>query len=766
MKKLLFVLFLAALGGSIGVYVWWSHSTRRPTFRTTQVTRNNLLTSVSATGSVEPMEIIDVGAQIVGIIKKFGPDADRPGKSIDYRSHVKQGAMLAQLDDLPHRAEQKKAIATVNLAKGELARARARLKQADSEFHRAEKLRDTNSASEYETAVANFDMAQADISTAEAKLEQSLAMQEQAEINLAYTIIKSPVDGVVIDRRVNVGQTVVAGLNAPSLFLMAKDLSCMLVWSAVNEADIGDIHVGQSVRFKVDAYRDRTFTGKVSQIRLNASMLQNVVTYGVVVDVDNRDGILLPYMTARLQFEVARRSNVVLVSNQALRWRPTWDEVSPSIRDDLKAQLAGKPRAEDDPDASGEESEEKVDLGSPTVWTLAEDGFVRPIKVQIGLSDGIDTEITSANLEPGATVVINVVREAKADFVRVSFCKSRRSKTVESPGMALIELSHICKTYRLGDVDLPVLRDVSLTIERGEFVALMGASGSGKTTPHEPAGVHGPGHVGFLSFRGRRGNASLRDAVGATSRESHRFRLPEFQSASPRHGLGQRAHAGRLLDGRVFPSPGTAAEPGTVGHGGVGGAAGPLAQHALRRRTTTRGHRPLAGQPAHHAVGRQADGQFGFADGQGDSPTVPPLERGERDHAAPGDPRRRGGPSRGPGDSHFRRADPGGFSRAGAVARGGCGGPSSPCQAARAPCSAHAARRCRRNADHAAGAATQHHAYDPDDAGCHHRRRCRHRHDGDQPRGVEGDPGHCHQHGRQHGGGDPRRPAARIAAVR
>lgn len=417
MKKLLFVLFLAALGGGIGFYVWWSHSTRRPTFRTTQVKRNNLLTSVSATGSVEPMEIIDVGAQIVGIIKKFGPDAERPGKSIDYRSHVKQGAMLAQLDDLPHRAEQKKAMATVKLAQGELGRTRARLKQAQSEFHRAEKLRDTNSASEYENAVANFDIAQAEVATAEAKLEQAQAAQEQSEINLAFTVIKSPVDGVVIDRRVNVGQTVVAGLNAPSLFLMAKDLSRMLVWAAVNEADIGDIHVGQIVHFKVDAFRDRMFTGKVSQIRLNASMLQNVVTYGVVVDVDNSDGTLLPYMTARLQFEVARRSNVVLVSNQALRWRPTWNEISPSIRAELKTQLAGKTRAEEDADAAGEESDDKVDLGSTAVWTLDEDGFVRPIQVQTGLSDGIDTEITGGKLAPGDTVVVNVVHEAKADFV-------------------------------------------------------------------------------------------------------------------------------------------------------------------------------------------------------------------------------------------------------------------------------------------------------------------------------------------------------------
>ena len=140
---------------------------------------------------------------------------------------------------------------------------------------------------------------------AEAKLDQAKIAAKQAEINLTYTTIPSPIDGIVIDRRVNVGQTVVAGMNAPSLFLLAKDLSHMRVWAAVNEADIGEIKVGQKVTFTVDAYRDRTFTGKVSQIRLTPVSSTNVVTYGVMVDVDNADGKLLPYMTAKLQFEVA-----------------------------------------------------------------------------------------------------------------------------------------------------------------------------------------------------------------------------------------------------------------------------------------------------------------------------------------------------------------------------------------------------------------------------------------------------------------------------
>ncbi len=153
-------------------------------------------------------------------------------------------------------------------------------------------------------------MAKAELAMAEAKLEQAEDRRRSRPRSIWPTPpSRSPIDGMVIDRRVNVGQTVVAGMNAPSLFLLANDLGHMLVWAAVNEADIGDVKVGQTVTFKVDAYRDRTFSGKVSQIRLNASLQQSVVTYGVVVDVDNADGKLLPYMTAKLQFEVARRPN-------------------------------------------------------------------------------------------------------------------------------------------------------------------------------------------------------------------------------------------------------------------------------------------------------------------------------------------------------------------------------------------------------------------------------------------------------------------------
>lgn len=401
-------------------YGWHGGTSSQAKFRTLPVMRGELFIGVTATGTVEPVEIIDVGAQIVGSIRSFGPDPDREGKTIDFRSRVKKGAILAQLDDSPHRAEWDKAKANLKLAEAELSHYQAKLRQAKRDMARAEELRDTDSVADYENAVSSLDVARADLTMAEAKWEQAKIATKQAEINLNYTIIRSPVDGVVIDRRVNVGQTVVAGMNAPSLFLLAKDLRRMLVWAAVNEADIGDIRIGQKVTFKVDAYRDRTFDGKVSQIRLNAGITQNVVSYGVVVDVDNHEGLLLPYMTAKLQFEVARHPNVMLVPNQALRWQPTWDQITPSAREGLtRPEATSKTPVEQHVEnaAAQADTEPKVETKSPTVWTLADDGLVRPVAVKTGLTDNMVTEITGGRVKPGDPVIVGTTREAQLDFV-------------------------------------------------------------------------------------------------------------------------------------------------------------------------------------------------------------------------------------------------------------------------------------------------------------------------------------------------------------
>jgi HlyD family secretion protein len=418
MKKTTTFVLAAAILGLVGAHYWRTSSDGRPKFRTQDVMRGELFIGVTATGNVEPVEIVDVGAQIVGIVKSFGPDLDKPNKTIDFNSRVEKGAVLAQLDDVPHQAELNKAKIQLNLAEAELRRFRAKEKLADQAFRRATELRDTDAQSkaEYESAVAENEVTKAEAAMAAARLEQAKVAVKQAETHLGYTTIRSPVDGVVIDRRVNVGQTVVAGMSAPSLFLLAKDLRRMLVWAAVNDADIGQVKIGQKVAFKVDSYRDQTFSGTVSQIRLNASMASSVVMYGVVVDVDNSDGKLLPYMTAKLQFEVARRTGAILVPNQALRWRPIWSDISPAARANLKRPEAGASPTEQADDAA-EEEEPKVDVGSPTVWRVAADGLLRPVAVKVGQTDGMVTEITGGELEPGDAVVVGAMRQAKADFV-------------------------------------------------------------------------------------------------------------------------------------------------------------------------------------------------------------------------------------------------------------------------------------------------------------------------------------------------------------
>lgn len=400
---LILVMVVAAVGG-----VWYvnSNDDKRPEFRTLPAQRGDLLLAVSATGTVEPVEVIDVGAQIVGRVKAFGPDPNQPGKVIDFGSHVKAGAILALLDDSPYLADVEKAKANLKLAQANAQRAQAQLTQVAADFKRAKTLRDTNSESDYDRAFAQNEMAKADVAVSDAQVEQAQIALQQAQINLSYATIGAPIDGIVIDRRVNVGQTVVAGLNAPSLFLLARDLSRLQVWAGVNEADIGEIRIGQKVNFRVDAYREQSFNGKVSQIRLNAGMSNNVVTYGVVVDIDNSDGALLPYMTANLQFEVARKSNVILVANQALRWQPSWDEITPAER----GRFPEPPR-----DKNRESS--TVETTDPTVWILADDGLVRPVTVKTGLTDGMSTEIADDSIAEGDTIVVGKARKAKRDFV-------------------------------------------------------------------------------------------------------------------------------------------------------------------------------------------------------------------------------------------------------------------------------------------------------------------------------------------------------------
>jgi HlyD family secretion protein len=408
MKKLLFVIGLLWAGGSAGLWYWSELRNQRIEYRGVAIRRGNLLATVSATGTVEPEAVVDVGAQIAGVIERFGTDPRDPTKPISYGSPVAEGTVLAHLADALFKARVDQARASLGKSEADVLQARAKLQQAERDYERAKRLktRDQISPLEYDSALAAFETARASQALAESSVALATANLEEASVNLGYTTIRSPVKGVILDRRVNIGQTVVASLNAHSLFLIAKDLSNLEIWSSVNETDIGSIHEGQKVRFTVASLPRETFEGKVSQIRLNASMAQNVVTYTVVISVDNSAGRILPYLTARLQFEVEAREGVLLVPNGALRWQPRVQNVVPEAREAYS--LALRHRAPEKGETGHSDSPSEHEPGG-VLW-IRQGDFVRPVKVSVGLSDGISTEILGGGLKEGEQIVVGVNR--------------------------------------------------------------------------------------------------------------------------------------------------------------------------------------------------------------------------------------------------------------------------------------------------------------------------------------------------------------------
>ncbi len=456
-RVIVWVIAAAAVGVG-GLYGYW-HLTAAPerSYRTAPVKRGDIVSTINATGTVEPEETVDIGAQVAGQINTFGKDKD--GKQIDYGSVVDANTMLAEIDASLYESDLAQAKAQLEVdragviksqadleqlkakleqaqadqeqakgklvqvtadteqskgrvdqaesdleqfkgklaeAQGNLEQAKAKYEQAQRDWDRAQKIGPSDALSQeaYDTYKGTYETTRASITSAQAVVAQSqsniisqksviaqaqsnlasgkaMISQAQSSIvslnavisqakanvasgdatikqaqstvvhddavvlraqqNLGYCTIKSPVKGVIIDRRVNIGQTVVSSLNTPSLFLLAKDLNKMQVWVSVNEADIGHIHPGQPVTFTTDAFGAQIFQGAVRKIRLNATMTQNVVTFTVEVETDNSSGKLLPYLTANANFEVAKKSDALMVPNAALRFIPQPSEVAPDV---------------------------------------------------------------------------------------------------------------------------------------------------------------------------------------------------------------------------------------------------------------------------------------------------------------------------------------------------------------------------------------------------------------------------------------------------
>jgi HlyD family secretion protein len=339
--KAVFAFFgLFAVVGAAILYYQFHNGAPVSHFRMAAVTRADLSWTISATGSVEPEEVVDVGAQVTGKIVTFGPDSRSKtdprfkDKTVDFSSPVEQGDLLAQIDDALYRAQYEQAMATLEHDKANIGTLTAIRNQAKQEFKRAKELRPSKAIAEtdYDLDESAYKAAEANLEVGKAQILVSTATAKMAKTNLDYCRICSPVKGVIVNRDVNIGETVISAMSVTPLFLIAKDLKRLQVWALVNEADMGQIHEGLPVSFTVDALAGETFHGTVCQIRLNATSTSNVVTYTVVVATDNSNMKLLPYLTANIQFEVEKRPGVLQVPNAALRWKPRPAQIAPDAR--------------------------------------------------------------------------------------------------------------------------------------------------------------------------------------------------------------------------------------------------------------------------------------------------------------------------------------------------------------------------------------------------------------------------------------------------
>jgi HlyD family secretion protein len=393
MKKILVSVVLAAVLAVGGFYLL-KNKGNGVQFKTVRVSRGDLRATVTATGTVSAVTTVLVGTQVSGTVKQL---------FVDYNSPVKKGQLLAQIDPALSEAKVAQSRANLQAAAANVEKAEAALQDADRTLERNRTLfaRNFIARSDLDTADTNRLSALAQLNVAKAQVEQQKAALNQDETNLNYTRILSPVDGTVISRNVDIGQTVAASFQTPTLFSIAQDLTRMQIDTNVDEADIGKVRVGQSVQFTVDAYPDSTFSGKVSEIRNAPTTVQNVVTYDVVVKVANPDLKLKPGMTANVSIITALEKGVLKIPNAALRfkWQPAG--ASPD-RGSAGASGAGRPQAA------------RVETGTKTqaIWIL--DGpKPRRVSLTLGINDGNETAVLSEGLKEGDLVIIEATGQAK-----------------------------------------------------------------------------------------------------------------------------------------------------------------------------------------------------------------------------------------------------------------------------------------------------------------------------------------------------------------
>ena len=320
MKKAAFVLLI--LGTVTGGFYFYRVRTAapEPVVTTQPFSRGDIVDAVSATGTLEAVETVEVGTQVSGVVREL---------NADFNSIVRKGQVIARLDPQLIQTQIEQQTANVLRAEADMERLKVSQDDAEQKLERAKQLnaRSLIPRTELETADVNVQAAAAQVKAAQAGLTQARAQLKNQRVNLGYTTITAPIDGIVISRNVDAGQTVAASMNAPTLFVLAADLTRMQVVANIDESDVGRIRPGQSVSFQVDAYPSDRFTGTVSQVRLQPTVVQNVVTYSTVITVPNLQLKLKPGMTANVNIEIVRRNDVLRVANAAMRFRPTARDV-------------------------------------------------------------------------------------------------------------------------------------------------------------------------------------------------------------------------------------------------------------------------------------------------------------------------------------------------------------------------------------------------------------------------------------------------------
>lgn len=377
MKWFIGIGLIAVLIGSLGFYFTRKNG-KQQKFRTEKVERGEIVSSVTATGTLAAVTTVKVGSQVSGIIAHL---------FADFNSTVQKGQLLADLDPTTFQAQ-------VDQRQADLERARVEQRNQKIAFERAKNLlkNELLSQSEYDTAEAN-------VLAAEAAVRQSEAALRLAETNLSYTKIESPIDGIVVDRQYDIGQTVAASFQAPTLFTIAQDLKLMQVSTSIDEADIGKIQVDDEAAFTVDAFPDQTFQGRVSQIRLSPIVVNNVTTYPVLINVANAELQLKPGMTANVTIPVEKMSAVLKIPNAAFRFKPDPGDLAQTQKEPGDGKESGSKKegyAKKEGGGSKKESQ---------VYVLTPEGKLKPVSVRGSLTDGAFTAIQSDSLKEGDMVV-------------------------------------------------------------------------------------------------------------------------------------------------------------------------------------------------------------------------------------------------------------------------------------------------------------------------------------------------------------------------